>query len=310
MSHRGVLVIVEKSDHAVAFYDLQQNCALGRVVLENFPHEMVVDGARGVAYVGQYGVRTAADPGEGGATVFAIDIARRKLLRTLDCRPFRRIHGLALDQQGRLYALSEAAAVLLVFDDPLRENLPSRAAVTGGLKSHLVAVTGDGERAYSMNLLTHTVTKFAPHCSVVGPSSLMPGIHPEGNCFSADGKSLLVTNRGSSTIARIDSIAFVVRDVAPVRADPTRIYAVGSDRLLVTHFNSRSISILDAGSLSEIAHISCEGKPAAACIHPHQPIAYVSLDSNESVEVDVENGKILNSRRTGTEPDACFVMFD
>lgn len=308
MSPHDALVIVEKADHCIAFHDLAPGGAAKRIRLADYPHETVVDEARRLAFVGQYGVRTGTDPGRGGTSVFVVDIDARRLVNTLDCRPYARIHGLALDAGGRLYALSEAAGVMLVFDTPREDRLPSRGVATGGLKSHLLCVTRDGCTAFVTSLLTHTVTRLAPHDPTVAPVSVVPGAGPEGLCLGADESHLFVVNRGSQTVARIGCESLAVERAAPVLPDPARIYRIGADRLLVTHFNGSAVSLLDAGSLRELARLTLDGRPAAACLHPGGAIAHVSLDTNESVEIDLEAMRVLSRRPTGKEPDACFVV--
>lgn len=307
MTKTDTLVLIEKSGHCIAFHDLAPAGAVERLPLAPYPHEMVADQERRLAFVGHYGVQKSTEAGIGGHEVFVVDIDRRRLVHTLDCRPYGRIHGLALDGAGRLYALSEAAGVLLVFDDPGRDRLASRAAPTGGLKSHLVSVTRDGATAYVTSLLTHTVTRIAPHDPSLAPRVLVPGVQPEGNCLSSDESALFVANRGSNTIARIDTKDFTVDRTVPVRADPTRLYRVGSDGLLVTHFKGRAVSLLDGGSLREIAHLPLDARPAAACVDPRRGTAHVSLDSNESLEIDLASLRIVGRRPTGAEPDACFI---
>lgn len=307
MRNGGTLVLVEKSGHCIAFHDLGRGGPVERIHLASYPHEMVADHEGRFAFVGHYGVRKGTDQGVGGHEVFVIDIARRRLVNTLDCRPYTRIHGLALDEAGRLYALSEATGVLLVFDNPDRDKSPSRAAATGGLKSHLVSVTRDGGTAYVTSLLTHTVTRLAPHDPTVAPLALVPGVQPEGNCLDSDESVLFVANRGSNSIARIDTKDFAIIATAPVRADPTRIYRVGRDRLLVTHFKGQAVSLLDGKSLHEMAHLQLEGRPAAACIDAGRGHAHVSLDSNEALEIDLATLRIMARRPTGAEPDACFI---
>ncbi|MFD4262776.1 hypothetical protein ACFWR9_35485 [Streptomyces sp. NPDC058534] len=87
-----VLVVVEKSGHAVAFYETTSGRSPQRVQLPDYPHEMVVDSRRRLAYVGHYGVRMSATVGEGGAAVLVIDLAERTLARTVEV-PHWFVHG-------------------------------------------------------------------------------------------------------------------------------------------------------------------------------------------------------------------------
>nr|WP_257101572.1 hypothetical protein [Streptomyces sp. alain-838] len=70
-----VLAVVEKSGHAVGFYDAGSGRRMRTVPLPDHPHEMVVDSRKRFAYVGHYGVRMSSTVGEGGAAVFVIDLA-------------------------------------------------------------------------------------------------------------------------------------------------------------------------------------------------------------------------------------------
>ncbi|WP_030105654.1 hypothetical protein, partial [Actinoalloteichus caeruleus] len=106
-----VLVLVEKGSHALSFYDTGTGRRVGTVELPAFPHEMVVDSRRRLAYVGHYGVRMSSDSGAGGSAVCVVDLVARELVRTIDTQPFHRIHGVRLDSEDRLWALSESSAV-------------------------------------------------------------------------------------------------------------------------------------------------------------------------------------------------------
>lgn len=57
-----VLAVVEKSGHAVGFYDAGSGRRMRTVPLPDHPHEMVVDSRKRFAYVGHYGVRMSPRP--------------------------------------------------------------------------------------------------------------------------------------------------------------------------------------------------------------------------------------------------------
>ena len=181
-----ILLLVEKCSHCFSYYDVASGERLHSIQLEEFPHEFVVDAAKRFAYVGHYGVETSGHLGHGGTRIFQIDLAARKLARTIDIAPFNRLHGMQMDAQGRLYALSEDRAQLVVLDHPETDTAPRRAVPAGGIKSHLFALTRDGQTAYVMNLLSHTVTKVRPHDATAAPVSCSPGEKPEGYALSAD----------------------------------------------------------------------------------------------------------------------------
>jgi YVTN family beta-propeller protein len=304
-----ILLLVEKCSHCFSYYDVASGERLHSIQLEEFPHEFVVDAAKRFAYVGHYGVETSGHLGHGGTRIFQVDLAARKLARTIDIAPFNRLHGMQMDEQGRLYALSEDRAQLVVLDHPETDTAPRRAVPAGGIKSHLFALTRDGQTAYVMNLLSHTVTKVRPHDATAAPVSCSPGEKPEGYALSADEKTLYVTNRWSNTLAAIDTASMKVVREAPSRDDPTRMYLYRDGRLVVTNYGERSLSVVDAASLKELARIPMEARPIALSFHPTRPLAFVSQDNDKLGYFNMETLAFERFIATQREPDvSCVVM--
>ncbi|UUZ66460.1 hypothetical protein LP417_33180 (plasmid) [Polaromonas sp. P1-6] len=137
MTHE-ILLLVEKCSHCFSYYDINSGERLHSIPLDEFPHEFVVDAQKRFAYIGHYGVETSGHLGDGGTKIFQIDIPGRKLVRSIDIAPFNRLHGMQMDEAGRLYALSEDRAQLVVIENPATDTAPRRAVPTGGIKSHLL----------------------------------------------------------------------------------------------------------------------------------------------------------------------------
>jgi YVTN family beta-propeller protein len=300
-------MLIEKSDHCLSFYDPDSGKRLARIALPAFPHEFAVDPDRHYAYVGHYGAHTSADAGAGGAEVLVVDITRRTLAGTIDCTPYRRLHGLAVDGRGRLHVLSEAAGTLLSFSRP-RAGEPPAIVPSGGRRSHLVVVSPDGAHAYCSNLESRTVARIVPGDAAVAPVVVTPGDRPEGMLLSPDGRLLYVGNRGSNTLAVVDTATMAVLAVAPARPDPTRLYWTKAGRLLVVNFTDCSLSVVNAETLAELAFLPVEGRPAAACIDRRSGHAFVSVDSDQSLEIDLDTMTIVSAIPTGREPDCCMVL--
>ena len=303
-----ILLLVEKCSHCFSYYDVASGDRLHSIQLEEFPHEFVVDAARRFAYVGHYGVETSGHLGRGGTRIFQIDLAARKLARTIDIAPFNRVHGMQMDEQGRLYALSEDRAQLVVLDHPETDTAPRRAVPAGGIKSHLFALARDGQTAYVMNLLSHTVTKVRPHDATVAPVACSPGEKPEGYALSADERTLYVTNRWSNTFAAIDTASMKVLREAPSREDPTRLYLYRDGRLLVTNYGECSLSVVDPASLEELARIPMEARPIALSFHPTRPLAFVSQDDDKLGYFNMETLVFERFIATQREPDVSCVV--
>ncbi len=297
------LAIVEKSAHRLAFYDLVSGRLEQAIDLPEFPHEIALDPDGRTAYVGHYGAANSADPRPGGSEVFVIDLRSRRLSHTIDLRPFRRLHGLQCDARGRLFVLAEADDILCVVENPQVDSRPGRAVRTGGVKGHLVAVTHDGKIAFCSNLLSHSITKVAPFSAATLPVVIEPGLKPEGLCLSANEQRLYVLNRGDGTLAEIDAVTCEVLRTSKIRGEGTRIYRSGNERLLLASYVDESISVLDRATLHEVGYVRLGGRATAASLHPERHEAYVSLENDQLVRVDLATCTEIGRFVTGREPD-------
>jgi len=308
MSQPNILLLVEKCSHCFSYYDIETGERLHSIALKDYPHEFVVDARNQYAYVGHYGVETSGHLGAGGTEIFQIDIAQRQWVRTINVAPFNRLHGMQMDAQGRLYVLSEERAQLLVIDDPASATAPQRAVSTGGIKSHLFALSRDGQTAYAMNLLSHTVTKIHPHDATMAPVACKPGEKPEGYALSRDETTLYVTCRLSNTLCAIDTDSMRVKACAPSREDATRLYLYRDGRLVVTNYGARSLSIVDAASLRETAHIPMDARAIALSFHPEKPLAFVSQDDDRLGVFNMDTLQFERFFHTQREPDVSHVV--
>lgn len=305
---RDILLLVEKCSHCFSYYDIESGDRLHSIALQHFPHEFVVDAASRYAYVGHYGVETSGHIGNGGTSIFQIDLAKRELVRTINIAPFNRLHGMQIDEKDRLYALSEDRAQLVVMDNPATDTAPRRAVTTGGIKSHLFALTRDGHTAYAMNLLSHTVTKIKPHDASFTPLPCMPGDKPEGYALSRDEKTLYVTCRWSNTICAIDTATMKVTATVASRDDATRLYLYRDGRLIATNYGEKSLSVIDPVTLKELAHIPMDAKAIALSFHPSRPQAFVSQDNDKVGYFNMQTLQFERFIATQREPDVSRVV--
>lgn len=303
-----ILFLVEKCSHCVSYYDTVSGERINTIQLPNYPHEVAFDSNNQYAYLGHYGVETSGHIGDGGNQIFVIDINRAKHVRTIEVAPYNRLHGMHMDKLDRLYALSEDRAVLLSFDDPQTATAPDYGVPTGGLKSHLFAISQNGEFAYSMNLLSHTVTKIKPRDALFKPVAVSPGKKPEGYCLINNDTQLLVTNRLSNTLSLIDTETMQVVKEVPTRNDATRIYQFRDGRLFITNYGDNNVSILTPETLEESACIELGARPIALSFHPKKSLAFISLDDNRIATLNLETLSVDSFFVTNLEPDVSKVF--
>ncbi len=301
-------VLVEKFGNSFSGYHLDTGALAFCAQLPAYPHEFVVDSRGAFAYVGHYGVQTYAHEGLGGHEVFVVDIARGEHVASLDCAPYHRIHGLQIDRQDRVYALSEHDNMLLVFDQPQESRVPARTVPVGGVKSHLFVVRRDGEKAYVTNLQSHNVTLVHPHDPSQAPVAASVGGRPEGCCLNHDESILYVASRDDATLSMLDASSMQLLATVPTGEDPTRIYLSRDNRLFVTNYGERSIGIYDPETLAELHRVPTEHKPIALAFHPTESFAYIPLNDNSVARLDLKTLVLSHAFPTGKEPDGLVVL--
>lgn len=302
MTHE-VLLLNQKCAHILSLYDAKSGEELKHIRLPDYPHEFVVDSQDKYAFVGHYGVLGADSIGEqGGCSVFVVDLDTFELVNTLSTWPYYRIHGLGIDDQDRLYAMSEGHNTLLLFNDPLNTTAPDLAVSSGGYKTHLFALTRKGDWAYGVNLLSNTVTKLKPHDATFTPVAMIPGRKPEGNVLSSDERKLFISNRDDDTIVSIDTETMEVTKCSPTGRDPNRIYADPLNRLITTNYGESSLSVFDQ-ELNALGLIELDSIPIAMSFHPDGQHAFISMKGDKIAMLHLESGRVVKSFATRAEPD-------
>jgi len=302
------LLVMEKGDRSLSFYELASGRRTGGVALPGeYPHEFVVDRSGARAYAALYGAKSSTTPGPGGDAVYVVDLAARNLSRTIACAPFRRLHGIRLDAKDRLFVLSEDRDVLLGFDAPGQAERPDRAVATGGIKGHLFSLSRDGETAYVANILSNTVSRVRPFAPADAPRIAATGLWPEGNALSPDEATLYVANRRSATLTALATEAMTVIRTLPTRGDVVRVDCGPEGDLILANYAEKSLSLLDP-ALKEVAVIALDGAPVALARHPSSPLAFAALENDRIAVVDLEGRRVQGMIATGREPDVMVLL--
>jgi len=300
-----VLALVEKSAGRVAFYTLPDGKRIGEVPLGKQPHEIAADPAGRFAFVGHYGVESWKAPGAGGSQIWVIDLQKRALARTIDLAPFGRLHAVRVDARGRLYALSEQNSMLARFDDPARDDAPSRLIPVGGARSHYMVIRRDGARAYIADTLSGTVIMVDTEDASVAPVRKRIGTAPEGMTLSPDERTLYVIDRPNGTVHALDAATLEERVRRPVRGEAVRIVALADGGVIVSNTKDKSLSRLDPTTLVERDRLPLEaGAPGLNLVGD---TLYASLETDAVAIIDTRRWAITGRFATGPAPDAAVV---
>jgi len=306
MAGQDVLLVVQKGDHSLGYYDFASGEELARVALDPYPHEFTLSPDGRFAFQCHFGVALAEDEGPGGNTISIVDVDARRRVGSLDCGQWRRPHGIACDAAGGLYALSEGTSNLLVAGDPHAGRF-DRAQPTGGKGSHILSVTRDGRLAFSSNMLSGTVTALFPQDPERPPVSFPVGERPEGSVLDAQDERLYVVVRESHRIAVIDTRKLEMLEPIPTPPGPVRI-CWGPDGLLVVPlYHDRSLALVDpAGAVRQV--VPLPDRPISAGYHADSGTALASTFGDRVCLVDTRTGKHVRSIATRADPDPVAVV--
>ncbi len=299
------LIVIQKNDHSLGYYDLATGEALDRVQLDPYPHEAVRSPDGRLLYACHFGVALAEDEGPGGDTVSVVDIAARARIGTVDCGDWRRPHGIAIDRTGRLFVASEAANRLMVADDPATGRF-DRSMPTGGTGSHIVSVTQDGRRVLTSNMGTETVSILRPDEPDRAPVVLASGARPEGSVIDAAERRAYVTNRESGDITVIDLERETTLASIETPPGPVRIAWDRDRHLLVPLYHAAAMIRLDPHMPDSRRSVDLPAKPVSVGYDRDEHMALVGMLNDQVAVIDLDGMRVARCIATRSGPDPVF----
>ena len=304
------MMIVEKCSHCMSWYDIDTGSLQKRLALMEYPHEFVVDKDLHYAYVGQYGVQNSGIEGTDGRSVIVVDIRKREIAHVYDLGEHARPHGIDLDDAGRLYVLSEWTNNLLVKANPRAfDQTWDHITPTGGKKSHLFALSGDGLTAYAMNLTSGDVTVFNPYEAAIAPIAIKTGQKPEGRCLREADGILYTSQRISNTVAVVNTKTLKVERTFPTPNDPCRVYYDGKrNRLITMNHHGGSFAVFDEATGEMLHEQKTPANPLALCIDDSADYAYIAIDCQQVQRFNLDSFEVVQTINTGEEPDVMVIL--
>jgi YVTN family beta-propeller protein len=303
---RDVILVVQKGDHSLGYYDFETGQEVARVAVDPFPHEFTVSADGRTAYLASFGVALAEHAGEGGNTVAVVDVAGRRRTGTVQCGDFRRPHDVALDGRGTLYVLCEGSSRLLIARDP-KTGCFDCALPTLGHGSHMVTVVRDGSVAFVSNMESGTVTALFPD-EPDRPGRVLPvGRHAEGSVLDTDERRLYVMNRESAEMTVIDVEALRVVTIVPTPPGPVRVCRDGGE-LFVALYHGCGLLMMDLANPATQQVVPLPAKAISVGVHAPSRTALLSCHDQHVYLVDTVAGRVMHSVRTRLDPDAVTVV--
>ncbi len=295
-----MLIIANKSGDTISFVDLRRLQVMGTASTGRGPHEVAVTPDGRLAFTANY-----EGPGD-SISVIDTDIMRE--IRRIPLDPYRRPHGLAISQDGRmLYATCEANQAIIEIETAtgkIRRAFPTQQKIT-----HMLALTPDGKKLYAANIVSGTLTAVNLKTGEV-IAQIPTGEGCEGIDITPDGKSLWATNREAGTISVIEVETDRVVGSLACPGFPIRLKFTPDGKMaLVTCYLEGSVAFFEVADRQEVKRIrsgisSPLRRPIGMLIEPDGGRAFVSNSGEDEVLViDLQHLEVADRIPSGREPD-------
>jgi YVTN family beta-propeller protein len=298
-SHSPALLVLNKSDNALAIIDPRTLKVLGTVPTGNAPHEVAASADGRLAFVCNYGTGPAP-----GNTISIIDIEAKKELTRLDLGPLMRPHG-TTEAGGKIYFTAEGSRAVARIDPPTRRI--DWIMGTGQDGTHMVVTTPDHSKLYTANIASGTVTmiRLAPVQGADSITQIPVGKGSEAIDMSPDGKEVWIAHRSDSGMSVIDTATDKIKATFQTAKSPFRVkFTPEGTRVLVSDPMSGEVVVYDASSHQEIKRIKVGGAPVGILIQPDGKRAYIAeTQANKLAVVDMSTLEVTTVIDPGREPD-------
>jgi len=298
-SHSPALLVLNKSDNALAIIDPRTFKVLGTVPTGAGPHEVAASSDGRFAFACNYGTGPAP-----GNTISIVDVGTRKELTRLDLGPLMRPHGIT-EAGGKIYFTIEGSRAVARIDPATRR--VDWIMGTGQDGTHMVVVTPDQSKLYTANIAAGTATmiRLKPVQGAESITQIQVGKGSEAIDMSPDGSEVWIAHRSDSAMSIIDTSTDKVKATFQTAKSPFRVkFTPDGRRVLVSDPMAGEIVVYDASSHQETKRIKIAGAPVGILIQPDGTRAYIAQTQANKVSVlDLSTMEVIGTIDPGREPD-------
>lgn len=299
------LFVTNKGEDTLSKVDLATGKEVQRVDSCQTPHELAVSPDGKYLALGCYGGRS-------------ISIFRTKDLsevKQIELGPKARPHGIVWQPDGTIYATAEGRKSIYRIKDPLGDEPELTEFATGQEGTHMLAVAPDGTMAWTVNMVSGTVSRIDLEGG--SPTESQPmGKEPEGIALTPDGKTLWVSARGSNTAFALDPATLQVRSVLDTGAFPLRLAIRPQGDVAVTSdLEDGTLTVIDLASGKVVRSIPVAGEGEAEARYQvtilwsadGERVYVAETGTNTVAEVDYASGTVQRRFEVGEDGDGLAI---
>ena len=292
----GVLVVANKSAATATFVELSSGRVLATLPTGQGPHEITLSSDGRTAVVTDYG--------GGGRTLTVIDVANRSVARTVDLGAYRSPHGISFLPGDSLVAVTSEGSGHVVIVRPA-DGAVRTAIATGGDGSHMLTVDRRGERIYTGNIGSNTVSELDVATGTILRTFDVPP-EPEAIGMPGDGSEVWIGSNSDGVVNALDVATGEIRSVADGFGWPYRIVFTPDDATaLLPDARRQELRILERATGRELARLPFPGGgPQGITVSLDGRYAFLSLSRRGRVAViELDTGVVVGDVQVGPAPD-------
>lgn len=279
----GVLLVANKADRTLSIVDGASGKQLGAVAEGGVTgHEVIASADGRTAYVPIYGDSGVGKPGSDGRTMAVIDIASRKVVKTVDFpKPLRPHCAMVNPKDGLLYVSTELDNTITILDPKTLKIVGT--VPTGQAESHMFVISKDGTRAYTANVGPGTVSVLdlvnRKQVAVIPISKQTQRI-----ALSVDGKWAFTADQMEPRLAVIDTATNKVKSWIALPDTGYGTWPTPDGKYLVVAVpKANKVAVVDLKAMKVTHTIDVPKAPQEVLVRPDGKTAYVSCDSSGQV---------------------------
>lgn len=294
----GTLIVTNKGPSTATIIDVASGTALATLPTGNGPHEVVLSRDGRIAVVTDYGAQS------GGSTLTVIDVPAKRVVRTINLGQYTRPHGIVYLPGDSLVAVTsettQNVVIVAVSSGEIR-----KAISTQRQGSHMVAVTGDGRRAWTGDIGSNTVTELDIPSGTYLRSIDVPS-QPEAINVTPDGLEVWVGSNQTGKVSVVDTQSGSVTTAAEGVSWPYRVlFTPDLATVILPDLRSHEVRFLERATRRELSRLSLAGAgPQGVTITPDGRYLLESLSQQGRVVViDMRTRQIAGYIPAGQTPD-------
>jgi YVTN family beta-propeller protein len=294
-----VLVVLDKEESELAIVDAGTLQVVGRVKTGPVPHEVAVSGDGKIAVTTNYGAK------QDGTTLSVIDLAAQREMQRVELGELRGPHGIAFFG-GKFYFTAEGSNAIARYD--AAKNQVDWTMATSQERTHMLVLTRDGEKIFTANVVSNTVTCLARDAkkNTWSTTQIAVGKGPEGIDLAPDGSEVWAANSGEGTVSVIDVGSKKVVGTVDVRTKHSNRLKFTPDGklVLITDMGSGDLVVMDAVTRKEVKRMHLGSSVEGILMQPDGARAFVAVSGDDKVAVlDLKTLAVTGTFTTGKDPD-------